>query len=124
MNLCSVLLIFFSASAANISVLTLAPFFPSMLAHKAIDPFYDGVIFASFSIPFIFSPPLLANYLLPSFGRVNTFVLGSLLLGAGMFIFSIIDFIPSKPVFVVAAILTRIIEGSGSALVMGRVQVS
>ena len=104
--------------AQNISYLTLAPFFPSLIHAKGIDPFYNGVVFALYSVPFILSPDILANRLLPSLGRVHAFALGSLLLGIGMFLFSFIDVIPSKAGFIISAMITRLIEGIGAACLL------
>lgn len=104
--------------AQNISYLTLAPFFPSLINAKGIDPFFNGVVFALYSVPFILSPDILANRLLPSLGRVHAFALGSLLLAIGMFLFSFIDVIPSKAGFIASAMITRLIEGIGAACLL------
>ena len=106
MNISSLLIILFSAAGINITLLAVLPFLPTMLTHEKLDFFYNGPIIACFSLPYIFSPSLLANHLLPSLGRVNTFLLGSLLLGLSTFLFGVLDIIPSKPAFVIAAILT------------------
>lgn len=117
MNLCSVILILFSGASVNISLLALIPFLPTMLAHESLDSFYNGLIISCFSIPYVFSPSIVANYFLPTLGRVNTFVLGAALMGSATLIFSVLDFIPSKPGFVVAAMITELINGSGAAFV-------
>ena len=49
---------------------------------------------------------------------MHAFALGSLLLAIGMFLFSFIDVIPSKPGFIVSAMITRLLEGFGAATVM------
>ena len=102
-------MIILSAAAINISLLLPVPFLPSMLAQECIDLFFNGLIISSFSLSFIFSPFLLANYLLPSLGKVNTFVLAAILQGIGTLLFAILDMIPSKLGFVVVAMITRIV---------------
>ena len=106
MNLCFFFIILFSAVGVNITLLAVVPFLPIMLSHEHLDFFYNGLIIACFSLPYIFSPSLLVNHFLPSLGRVNTFLLGSVLLGLGILLFAVLDLIPSKPGFVIAAMLT------------------
>ena len=119
MDLISTIILLYSGIGVNIALVTLAPFFPTMLAQKNIDPVFNGVVFSGFSLPYIFSPYILSRCLFPKLGHINTFVLGCCLLGVGMWLFAIIDFITSKPLFVIAGLITRIIEGAGSAFIFG-----
>ncbi len=56
--------------------------------------------------------------MIPKLGRLRTFVLGVWLLGVGMILFAFIGFIDLKSLFVITAIVIRLIEGMGSALIL------
>ena len=90
MRVIAIIGILFSACVSSMSYLTLAPFFPILLRQKHIDVFFNGPVFAMYSLPFFLSPYLVANWLLPKFGRLKTYLLGGLILGIGMIMFAVL----------------------------------
>ncbi|KAI1299347.1 MFS-type transporter SLC18B1 [Halotydeus destructor] len=92
-----------------------APFFPQEAANKMVSPIMNGLVFGAFALALFVGAPLTTKLIL----YVNVghlFKMSFVVTGLAMLLFGMLNKISDGTLFILVAILTRIVEGLATAV--------
>ena len=101
---------------ANIAYSVPGPFMPIEFKSKDIDQLWIGWIFTAYPIAIVIFSPMVV-YVIKWKGRKFPMVLGLFVMGVSFIGIGLLQFVHSKPVYIIIALLCRALQGAGSTLI-------
>ena len=99
-------IIVYSGFAVLYCYASMAPFFPSELEKRGYSPLYNSLVFAIYALSYVVFAFCSKKCLIPSLGRIRTFVLGVLIQLTALLMLALLPFIQSDAAFLLTGVLT------------------
>ena len=115
---CFEALILYSTFADLLGYIVIAPFFPPQVHDRALNPFFNSIVFAVYPFSYLGCSLAISRICIPRFGRSLSFLMGAFFYLISMLMLAALEYIHSNISFLTMAILARIIQGAGSSIMV------
>ena len=117
MKILSTLLIY-SGFIVYLNYACIAPFFPSLLAKRGLNPLFNSIVFAVLALSYTLCSLISSNIIIPYLGRGKAFTLAiASLIGSAILIGSL-NFVLNPSLFMSIAIVARLVQGAATSLAL------
>ena len=113
-----VVLVIYSGVSIYAAYYCMAPFFPSLLEEKGLDPLWNSYVFAAYAISLVLTSISVQTFIFPKLGRVLSFTIGAIIQASVILLFGFLKFVNYPYLFVFLAIFLRLCQGFSTSLVL------
>ena len=117
MKLLTVLLLY-SGFSVFLGYSSIAPFFPSELSRRGLNPLLNSIVFSLYALTFVGCSLFVSKIIIPTIGRSFSFFIGALSQILSLTLLGLLNRVSSNSLFLILAIVARLLQGAGTSIMV------